>query len=400
MIQLIGLKSNLPLQIREKFSVIQKRCEVYTKKLYEICDEVIVLSTCNRTEIYFSSNCHDEDIIDNIFDVLGWDKNLREYTFYYKDNKVAVHLMNVICGFKSRILGEDQILGQIKDSYELATKVKTVNKDLQKLFQIAITCGKEFRTKSRLYEVPVSSSSIVVSKSKEKGIKRFMILGFGEVGKLTLKYILGTSFNVVYIAVRNPKSVHPFEDERIRVITFEDRFKHYNDVECIISCTSAPHCVVSKDKLPKDKSITIFDLAVPRDVEEDVYKMENVEVYDIDTVSSIDDENRKKRELIMEDNKYIVDKYIKEFLDWKKIQQISGEIINLKKCGERVYEKRYKTFRNKKATKDNERLAEVLLKSTSDAFINRAIDVLKEEQLKGRVDDCMRVIKKIFYAAR
>ncbi|WP_411681621.1 glutamyl-tRNA reductase [Clostridium thailandense] len=396
MIQLIGLKSDVKLEIREKFSIIQKRFENNLENLKKICDEVVIISTCNRTEIYFNSKNDDESVIMDIFETLNWNKDLVGYTFHYKGEKVVRHIMDVVCGFQSLILGEDQILGQVKDAYETALKVKSINKDLQRLFQSAITCGKEFRTKSSLYKIPVSSSSIAVSESRKHGASRFMLLGFGEVGKLTAKYILAGSFETLYIAVRNPKVVD-IEDKRVKVISFDDRINYYDDVHSIISCTSAPHCVIRKSNLPKNKSLLIFDLAVPRDVEEEVSDMNNVSVYDIDKVSSIDDENRKRRKEIMDGNRFIVNKYIGEFTEWQKIQDISSEIVELKKCGERVYRNRFKTFKNKMNTKDADKLAETLLKSTSDAFVNRAIDVLKEEQLKGRVDDCMKIIKRIFY---
>lgn len=396
MIQLIGLKSDVKLEIREKFSIIQKRCEDSVESLKKICEEVVIISTCNRTEIYFNSKNDDENIIMNIFEILNWRKDLVDYTFHYKGEKVVRHIMDVVCGFQSLILGEDQILGQVKDAYETALKAKSINKDLQRLFQGAITCGKEFRTKSSLYKIPVSSSSIAVSESRKHGASRFMLLGFGEVGQLTAKYILAGHFETLYIAVRNPKVVD-IEDKRVKVISFDDRIKYYEDVHSIISCTSAPHCVIRKNDL-QDKTLLVFDLAVPRDVEEEVCDMINVSVYDIDKVSSIDDENRKRRKEIMDGNRFIVNKYIGEFIEWQKIQDISPEIVQLKKCGERVYRNRFKSFKNKMNTKDTDKLAEMLLKSTSNAFVNRAIDVLKEEQLKGCGDDCMRILKRIFYA--
>lgn len=398
MIQLIALKDDVKLEIREKFSVIQKRCENSLKNLSKICDEVLIISTCNRTEIYFSSKCEDSSIVEEIFEVLNWDKELMEYIFHYKEKQVTKHLMKVVCGFESLILGEDQILAQVKEAYETAMKAKTIHKELQKLFHLAVTCGKEFRTESNLYKIPVSSSSIAVSESRKKGMNRFMILGFGEVGQLTAKYIMSGAYEVLYIAVRDPKVVN-IEDGRVRVIPFEEKIKYYEEVNCIISCTSAPHIVIKKDDLPNNRKMILFDLAVPRDLDKDVSTLENAQVYDIDTVSRMDDNNRKLRKNIMKENKFILDKYIKEFEEWQSLQSISQEIIKLKQSGERVYKDRYKTFKNKRGTKDTDKLAEMLLKSTSDAFINRAIDVLKEEQLKGSVNECMRIIQKIFYVA-
>ncbi|MCT8976637.1 glutamyl-tRNA reductase [Clostridium sp. CX1] len=396
MIQLIALKNDIGIEIREKFSVIQKRCESSLKKLSQICEEVVMISTCNRTEIYFNSSYDDLSIVEKIFETLNWDKSLMKYICHHKEEKAVRHLMDVVCGFDSLILGEDQILAQVKEAYETARTAKTVHKELQKLFLTAITCGKEFRTKSNLYKIPVSSSSIAVSESRKKAMNRFMILGFGEVGKLTAKYIMSGDFEVLYIAVRDISMVN-IEDSRVKVIPFEKRLKYYEDVNCIISCTSAPHTVIKKDDLPNNRNMLLFDLAVPRDLDRDVCDLKNVQVYDIDTVSLMDDNNRKLRKDIMKENRLILEKYIKEFEQWQSLQSISLEIVKLKQAGERVYKERYKTFRNKKDTKDTDKLAEVLLKSTSDAFINKAIEVLKEEQLKGRVSDCMKIIQRIFY---
>ncbi len=188
MIQLIGLKHDVKIEIREKLSIIpirQKRC---LEALLEICEEAVILSTCNRTEIYFKSK--DEDIVSKIFKALNWDENLIKCVIRYKDEKAIQHLMEVVCGFDSLLLGEDQILGQVRDAYEIAKGIKTNKKELQRLFESAIACGKHFRTKSKISEIPVSSSSMVVKKAIDKGHKNFMILGYGAVGELTSKYIL------------------------------------------------------------------------------------------------------------------------------------------------------------------------------------------------------------------
>lgn len=395
MIRVLGLKKNLKIHIREKFSIIQKRIEEKTILLGEVCSEVVIISTCNRTEIYFDSNKSADIVINEIFEKLNWDKNFKNSFFYYENELAVNHLMEVVCGFDSLILGEDQILGQVKEAYETALKLGIIKSNLKKLFQIAITCGKEFRDKSKLNKIPVSSSSIAVNKARKNGCTSFMVLGFGNVGELVCKYILSGKFDVLYIVVRNTSVVN-IVDDRVKVIPFHDRQNHYEEVDCIISCTSAPHPVIWGNELP-DKNLEVFDLALPRDAEEAVYSMNNIKVYDIDTISSIDLYNREKRKNIMIENKSIIDKYIEEFYEWKRIQKVVNDIVKIKKFGEKVYKKRYETFKNKKNTKDNEKLANTLIKSTSDAYVNRAIEVLKEEELKGSGEECLRIIRKIFY---
>jgi glutamyl-tRNA reductase len=124
--------------------------------------------------------------------------------------------------------------------------------------------------------------------------------------------------------------------------------------------------------------------------------MDKVMVYDIDSIGFIDYENCKKRENTMQENRYIVEEYIEEYITWLNERDISGYIERIKQYGNDVYKQRLNTFKNKKTTKDNDELAEMLLKSTSNAFVNRAIEVLKEEKMKGSAEECMRIMGKIF----
>ncbi|MCB2292950.1 glutamyl-tRNA reductase [Clostridium algoriphilum] len=392
MIQLIGLKHDVKIEIREKLSIIPIRQEKYLEALLNICEEAVILSTCNRTEIYFKSM--DEDIIIKIFKALNWDEDLIKCVVNYKGDKAIQHLMEVVCGFDSLLLGEDQILGQVRDAYEITKGLKSNKKELQRLFENAIACGKHFRTKSKISEIPVSSSSMVVKKAIDKGHKNFMILGYGTVGELTSKYILEAKIDMLYIAVRDAQKVN-IEDPRVKIIPFNDLTKYYDKVDCVISCTTAPHTVIHLDELP-NKKLLLFDLAVPRDIEEIVSENPLYEVYDIDMLGDIHDANYKKRLSSMKDNKYIVDKAIKEFIEWKTIEELAPFIQKIRHIGEDVYKERLTTFKHKKETKDNEELAELLLKSTSNAYVNRAIVVLKEEHLKGRSKQCEDIISRIF----
>ena len=115
--------------------------------------------------------------------------------------------MEVVCGFHSKILGEDQILGQVKTAYTEASKNKAVKGRLQRLFQQALACGKKFKDSSQLYKIPVSSAAIAAKEAMNKGCKSYMIIGFGTIGQLVLKYL--KSYEKIYIVVRNVKKVLP-----------------------------------------------------------------------------------------------------------------------------------------------------------------------------------------------
>ena len=397
MIGLIGIRKNTPLEIREKFVIKSKKHKEYMQELLKEMKEVVLLATCNRTEIYFNASFDKEELLKKIFDIFSWNYEYKQYIFITKCKDVYRHLFEVCCGFHSKILGEDQILGQVKDAYEEALNIKAVSLELHRLFQEAITCGKRFRKESKLFEIPVSSASIVVNEAVRHGCTKFMIFGYGEVGQLILKYLISHGSKLVYLVVRNNKIKDEIYDERVKVIEFEEKNKYIDEVECLIGCTSAPHAVVRKSDInEKGNKLIIYDLAVPRDVEKEVALLKRTEVYNIDTISYINDKNKKLREEKMEENKYIMIKYLKEYEEWLELRSIAPKIKKLKTIGNEVSKKRIQTFSHKNNSEKDITLANKLIKSTSDFYINRAIEVIKEETLKGCGEECMKIIEKIF----
>ena len=166
-------------------------------------------------------------------------------------------------------------------------------------------------------------------------------------------------------------------------------------MDCIISCTSAPHAIIYKEELPK-KEFLIFDLAVPKDIDAGVLTLSGVKVYDIDNISSIDENNKIMRKEKMEKYRYIIQEYIDEFIKWQSLDELSPEIQKMKNFGDQICKKRIETFKNKRYTKDNELLVQTMIQSTAKVYINRAIDALKEAKLQGKEDEYLKLINKIF----
>lgn len=397
MIQLLGVKKNISLKIREKLALHSKKQEKYRKDLLIYFNEVVILSTCNRTEIYFNGSLSGEEGLKKIFEVFNWDINLLENCFYLIEEKAVKHLMNVVCGFHSKILGEDQILGQIKESYQQALISKSINSELQRLFQEALSCGKKFRTEGKLYEIPVSSASIAVNCAISKKARSFMVMGYGEVGKLVVKYILGNNIDKLYIVVRDKSKVNDIYDNRLKILDFKESKEVLNCVDCIITCTSAPHILIEEKHIDKvGKNIIMFDLAVPRNIDGNLSLNKRIELLDIDDISLMDDENKKLRYDRMQDFKYIPKEYIEEFIQWKRLRGISKNIKKMKDMGNVVVDERCTTFSNKCKDDGDVKLAKTLIKSTADTYINKAINILKEEELNGRGEECLRILEKIF----
>lgn len=397
MIQLLGIRKNTGVEIREKLTLSPKKRKEYTKELLQYFDEIIILSTCNRTEIYYNGSLRGEESLLKIFEVLNWDIELKENCFYLEEKDTIKHLMEVVCGFHSKILGEDQILGQIKEAYALAMEIGSANRELQRLFQEAITCGKKFRTEGKLYEIPVSSASIAVSEATKSNCKKIMVIGYGEVGSLVVKYALSSNIEKLNLVVRTVEKVTNIYDERVEVMTYDDGREVINEMDCVISCTSAPHLIIEKRHINEEgKNIVIFDLAMPRDVDEKIKDFSRIKLFDIDEISSIDDENKNLRKERMLQYKNIIKEHINNFSEWKNLREISDIIKSMKKNSSKVIKERQKTLEHKCHDKKDIEIAEILIKSTSDYYVNRAIEVLKEEQLKGQGKECMKILEKIF----
>ena len=397
MLGLIGIRKNVDINIRERLAIALSKQSKAVKELNKLYEEVVIISTCNRTEIYISGCLESEEDIRKIFEVLDWDISLLEYTFYLEGISVAKHLLEVVCGFHSKILGEDQILGQIKLAYELSLENKAIHTKLLRLFEEAISCGKKFRTESKLYEIPVSASSIAVKEVEEFGASSIMVLGYGTIGSLVVKYALGSKFNKVFIVVRNKGKVPDLKDDRVEILDFNEYKDVINEVDAVISCTAAPHIVIKNDYINNNgKEIMLIDLALPRDIDEALSQNERVTLLDIDTISKLDVDNKKLRNEKMNEYKFLVDEYLNEYKNWLNIREVTYYIHEMKNTGNSVIESRVKSFEHKCKDKRDIELATTLIKSTSDYYVNRAIKLLKEEKLKGRENECLNILKQIF----
>ncbi|MEG0306603.1 MAG: glutamyl-tRNA reductase [Clostridium sp.] len=408
MIHLIGIKKELDLVRRGQLSISPESINGILIKMRQVlCTEVVIINTCNRTEIYLKSHLKKDDLISKIFNILKWNLAFKEHIFYSNENKAINHLFEVSCGFHSKILGEDQILGQVKDSYLRSKNLKVIKGNFDKLFSMAISCGKEFKTQSKLYKMPVSYSSIAAKKALENNCKNILILGFGKMAELTFNYLIGKIdfITSITIVVRNTskvnehpailKNAHYVNLGKLIIKPLSDLCASYANMDAIICCTSSPTPLVMKNDLQTEK-VMIFDLSLPINVEASCVELKNVDLYNVDTLQNVDNENKILRKEIMNSNKYIISKYYDEYIKYLKLKSLSPIIENIKCDGNLVVQNNLKTFRNKKYTKDNDKLVATLLKSSSNTYINRAIEVLKEETLNGDNKKAYDLIQRIF----
>lgn len=297
--------------------------------------ESVILSTCNRSEIYaIVENKNERECIYDFYSLFfNIDINeISNHMVYREGNQVIQHLFEVANGFQSMVFGEDQILGQVKDAYNLALSNKSSGKILNRLFLNAITNAKKIRTVTGISKNSTSISSIGVKLiSKHLGDlsnKKALVVGLGKMSKLAIEYLLYENIESIYVTNRTKSKVVDFQNmfPSVKGIDFKDRHEAIEDVDILISCTSAPHFVIHKQEFLSKytgNSFCILDLSLPRDVEPEIADIEGVSLYVIDHIEKIAKENEEKRMEALEEGRMIIKEDIDKYIDWIKKNDIS-----------------------------------------------------------------------------
>lgn len=324
---LIGVNHNIsPIEVREKVSFTESmKIDGSNSLLDKWIDEVVILSTCNRSEIYVAS----ENIESSIEEVKSFYKDffefpqIEDYLFVKKGKEAVTHLYMVTSGLDSVVLGEDQILGQVKEAMIFSMELGFSGKVLNRLFMESIGECKKIKTNLRISEIPLSTSYIGIKLLKEeigslKG-KKALVVGAGKISRLSLKYLCEEELGKIYVTNRTHGRLKDIFKEFpwLTPIEYDDRYSILSDIDIIISATSAPHTIIKYEDMPKlCKKLYILDLALPRDVDSRVKKFENVVLYHIDDLSKVSEDNRQKREELSKQAMEIIDKGVKEFIEW------------------------------------------------------------------------------------
>jgi glutamyl-tRNA reductase len=314
MLIVLGLSHHSsPVTVRERFAFTEARVPTALQSLRDsgIADEAVILSTCNRVEIYavtqlepprafaalrdFLVTCHDyrDPLTDEIY-------NLTEPQSLY-------HLFKVACGLDSMVLGETEVLGQLKKAYDLALQNGHTGGRLNKAFQRAFNVAKHVRTETNIQRGSVSVGSVAVELA-EKIFSRLsdrdvMIIGAGDTSEKTARALLSRGARSILVSNRShEKAVALAADLGGRAVSFENWAGEFAGIDVLISSTSAPHYILDRAKLGplmrlrRNRPLLLIDIAVPRDIEPEVNFLEDVYLYNIDDLQAIADDYLKQRQ--------------------------------------------------------------------------------------------------------
>ncbi|MCI8429705.1 MAG: glutamyl-tRNA reductase [Lachnospiraceae bacterium] len=348
-ISLISIShQSAPLVIRELFAFPE---QVQMDLMHQMLErksaqECVIISTCNRTEVYTYSEkagSNFTDMQDLLLEFAGAAEveHIGDYVRFYSGTKAVEHLFHVAAGLDSMVMGEDQILGQVKRAHEQARQAGTCEVYLNTLFRYAVTAAKKVKTRTDLSRTTVSTATMAV-KAAEKTLgslhgKKVMLIGAsGKIGSVVLKNLQCIEGAEVYITSRNMRQACEDRHHKVtyQVMEYESRYDLMDEMDVIISATSSPHYTMTYDKLAKclktSKKRVLVDLAVPIDIEEKVEWLPGIKRYDIDDFQELAKaNNEKKRHEAM-----AADQILKEvgldFERWMVFQQALPEIRKMK----------------------------------------------------------------------
>jgi glutamyl-tRNA reductase len=301
-----------PVDIREKCAFSKTKLEEIHQELKrsDIIDGAVLLVTCNRTEMYATAQDvrHGLAVLEKILQShSGMEKGgFAQYTYQHFSYHAIAHLFSVTSGLDSMILGEQQILGQIKDAYQVAVDTEASNGVLNILFQTALHVGKKVRTATGINRYPVSVSSAAVELCREifetLGNKEVLVLGAGETGELAVKHLMSSGVQSVIVSNRSyDRAVQMASAVNGRAVHFDNIAHELLHADIVISCTAAPHHLIRKDNCGEallnrnSRELVMIDIAVPRDIEPELGEISGVFLYDIDDLQNVVETNYKER---------------------------------------------------------------------------------------------------------
>ncbi len=309
----IGLSHHTaPVTVRERFAFTEEAGLEALRQLRAtgLADEAVILSTCNRVEIYAATNADPRQTLTALQQFLLDQRNYHEplngeiYTL--AEPQSIEHLFKVASGLDSMVLGETEILGQLKKAYDLALQHKHTGGRLNKAFQRAFNVAKQIRTETNIQRGSVSVASVAVELAEKifdtLSERQVMVIGAGETSEKTARALLSRGAHSLIVSNRShERAVALAKELEGRAVHFDEWAGEFGKIDIVISSTSAPHYVLDRQKLAPlmvlraNRPLLLIDIAVPRDVEPEVNFLDNVYLYNIDDLQAIADDYLKQR---------------------------------------------------------------------------------------------------------
>ncbi len=340
-----------PIDIRERLTFGPDIIVAALRSLTEQpeIDEAVILSTCNRTELYCThSRSSREQICNWLGEFHGLEpETISPFLYHHQDQECVRHLLKVASGLDSMVLGEPQILGQVKQAFQTANDASTSGKFLGRLFQHTFSVAKQVRTDTAIGHSPVSVAFAAVSLARQifSDLSQLtaLLIGAGETIELAARHLHQHGVGRIIVANRTLEKAHQlaghFDGYAIGLTEIHN---HLAEADIVISSTASPLPVVGKGtvesalKKRKHQPIFMVDIAVPRDIESEVSELNDVYLYTVDDLQEVVQENMRSRQEAAEQAMEIVDLHVEEFMGWLRSLDAVGMIQDYRRQAERM----------------------------------------------------------------
>lgn len=346
----LGLNhTTAPVSVRERIAFPAEKLKNALRDLIlqTPAEEAAILSTCNRTELYWEAPLPSPR---PVIDWLSTHHHLRceeiaPYLYTYTDSGTIRHMFRVACGLDSLILGEPQILGQMKTAYQTASESGTLGKHLGKLFQHTFATAKKVRSDTAIGSSPVSVAFAAVRLAQrifdDLSEQTALLIGAGETIELTARHLHEQGVGAILIANRSYDRAHTLAMQfNGLAISLHEIPRHLAHADIVVTATASPLPILGKGsvesaiKARKHKPIFMVDLAVPRDIEAEVEDLPDVYLYTVDDLHSVVAENLRSRQEAASQAEEIIDQEVEHFLGWLRAQGATATIRDFRRQAE------------------------------------------------------------------
>ena len=341
----LGLNhKSAPLAVLEKMAFDEEQVLRALRRLKSSFEgaEFVLLSTCNRVELYCACNRTNPVLVDDLVKYLSVfhhipSEEFQEYLYIHSDEDAVRHLLKVASSLDSLVIGEGQIIGQVKNSYRLACTAQSTGKVLNRLFHCAFTTGKKVHTVTSISQGRVSVAGVAINLVKQLftniSSAKAVIIGAGEMGELLVRHILKIGCRDINIVNRSyDRAVVLAKRHKITARKWEDLQEQLTRADIVIASASVKDYLYTKEsfinimKDRQNRNVLIIDIAVPRNFEPSVNEIDNVHLYSIGDLSEVAGQNRKAREKDIAGGMKIIHENVNAFMDWLGANEI-GPLI-------------------------------------------------------------------------
>ena len=421
MIGLISLNyKNAPLDLREKFYLDNADKIVFHNLLKKNVgvEGLMLLSTCNRTEIYFEFENHIgkenkfiHSIVKELADFRKFKDSLSPHLMMVSGSyKVSKHLFRLVSGLESMIIGEFQIVEQLKDAYDFSYKHKMLGPILKRMFQKSLETGKFIRTNTKIGKGAVSVSYAAVEKI-HKDLKisnpKFLCVGLGETSQLSIRHLHQKGYPNLKITNRTNKKASEFASELgYSSVDFSSFKEELKKVDVAIFSTSSKNPLLSKNEVEKimserDNELLMIDLSVPRNIPDSCNKIGNVKLINVDGLKDVVNVNYKKRKAEVKKAEKFIDDFLSEFDDWTNSRQLRPSILSIKNQIKDVVVEETINNINSSSCDCNSNIVNsdefnAKLNKIYEKFSDNLVRKIKEASNNGKDEKAIEIINQIF----